>query len=254
MIYGLWQSAGGLQAQEYLQAIIANNLANAETPGFKPDRIAFQERLNASLAKGTPGTRHPVLDGMTGGVFETQVYTDFNTPDTAVIPSNSSFDVAIHGGGFFMVQTPDGPRYTRDGRLTTDQNGTLVQAATGSPVTDEQGQSIALDPSSGVKVRIDSTGVVRQGENIAGRLAVVDFADRNKLQKVGQNLYLAEDAVRTPAQGEIKQNCYESSGVDPVSAMVNMIAATRAYEINARMITMQDETLEWVVNGVGRMA
>jgi flagellar basal body rod protein FlgG len=95
MIYGLWQAAEGLQAQEYRQAVIANNLANAETRGFKPERIAFQERLNASPAKGPPGTRHPVLDGMTGGMFETEVYTDFNAPDGAVIPSDNPFDVAL---------------------------------------------------------------------------------------------------------------------------------------------------------------
>ena len=253
MIYGLWQSAGGMQAQEYRQAVIANNLANAETPGFKPDRIAFQERLNASLAKGTPGTRHPVLDGMTGGVFETEVYTDFNTPDGAVIPSDSPFDVAIQGNGFLVVQTPDGPRYTRDGRLTMDQTGTLVQAATGAPVVDEQGQSIALDPLSKAGVRIDASGVVRQGENVAGRLAVADFTERNKLQKLGRNLFAADGATPTPADGQIKQNCYESSGVDPVSTLVEMIAAARAYEINARMISMQDETLGWAVNDVGRL-
>ena len=67
MIYGLWQSAAGLQAQEYRQAIVANNLANTETPGFKADRIAFQERLTAALTGGSPSTRHPVLDAMTGG-------------------------------------------------------------------------------------------------------------------------------------------------------------------------------------------
>ena len=253
MIYGLWQSAAGLQAQHYRQALIANNLANAETPGFKPDRIAFHERLNASLVDRSPSTRHPVLDSMTGGLFETPVYTDFTFNDASLIPSNSAFDVAIQGGGFLTVETPDGTRYTRDGRLIMDRDGALRHVASGSLVVDGQGRSISLDPASPGRIKIDELGNVRQGDNVVGRLALVDFADRQQLEKTGRNLLAADSARLVEADGRIKQFHYEASGVDPVETLVAMIAATRAYQINAKMITMQDDTLGRVVNDVGRI-
>lgn len=253
MIYGLWQSAAGLQAQQYRQAIIANNLANAKTPGFKADRVAFQERLNASMTKGTPSTRHPVLDTMTGGLFETEVYTDFRPNNSNLIASNSALDVAIQGGGFLTVQTPDGPRYTRDGRLIVDRNGTLLHVASGGTVLDAQGQPIILDPTSRGKIKIDESGNVKQGDNVAGRLALVDFADRQQLEKTGQDVFAADGVRLIEADGRIKQFYYEGSSVEPVQTLVEMIAATRAYEINARMITMQDDTLGRAVNDVGRI-
>ena len=254
MLYGLWQSAGGMQAQEYRQAIIANNLANAETPGFKADRIAFVERLNASQAKGSSRTRHPVLDGMTGGVFESEVYTDFTSKDIAIIPSADPLDIAVVGDGFLTVQTAEGRRYTRDGRLTLDRDGALVHVATGGSVLDGQGQPIVLDSTSGDKVKIDTLGAVRQGDNVVGRLGLADFSDRQQLEKVGQNLFAAEGMQPVEGSGQIKQYAYEGSGVDPVATLVEMIAATRAYEANAKMLTMQDETLGRVVNDVGRIA
>jgi flagellar basal-body rod protein FlgG len=253
MIYGLWQSAAGLQAQQYRQALITNNLANAETPGFKPDRIAFHERLNASMIESAPRSSHPVLDAMTGGLFETSVHTDFSFNDASLIPSNNRLDVAIQGDGFLMVQTPDGPRYTRDGRMILDQDGTLRHAASGALITDARGQPIDLDPASGEKIKIDELGNVKQGASVVGQLGLVDFADRQQLEKVGQNLYAADQARPVSADGRFRQFHYEASGVDPVKSLVEMIATARAFEINARLIALQDETLGRVVNDVGRI-
>ncbi len=253
MVYGLWQSAAGLQAQEYRQAVIANNLANAETPGFKADRIAFQERLNAASAHGDLQAGYPALDAMTGGLFETPVYTDFS--QGGILPSNSALDVAVDGEGFLMVQSRDGVRYTRDGRFVMDNQGSLVHASTGGAVLNADGQPIMLDPSSSEPVRIDESGQVRQGERSVGRLALVAFADHRQLDKIGGNLYAADAAARSQkAGGRIKQSAYEASGVEPISALVEMIAATRAYEANARLISLQDESLGRVVSDLGRVA
>jgi len=253
MIYGLWQSAAGLQAQEYRQAIIANNLANAETPGFKADRIAFQERLNAASARSDLSARHPALEAMTGGVFETPVYTDFS--QGGLIPSNSSLDVAVDGSGFLTVQSRDGLRYTRDGRLMVDSTGRLVHAATGDAVLGADGQPIVLEPGSTEPIHIDETGQVRQGRQGAGQLALVDFADHQQLQKVGGNVYAADaGAQRVEAHGLIKQSAYEASGVEPITTLVEMIETTRAYEANARLISLQDESLGRAVSELGRVA
>ena len=132
MVYGLWQSAAGLQVQEYRQAIVTNNLANADTPGFKADRIAFQERLNAATAHGDMRSRNPVTDRMTGGLFATPVYTDF--AQGSFISSNNPMDVAVDGDGFFTVQTKDGPQYTRDGRFSMNTDGALIHSASGGAV------------------------------------------------------------------------------------------------------------------------
>lgn len=253
MIYGMWQSAGGLQAQEYRQAVIAQNLANVDTPGYKADRVAFVERLNAATAGAKPATRHPVLEAMTGGVFETDIYTDYSFKSSSLLPSDNSLDIAISGDGFLSVRTPEGQRYSRDGRMTLDRDGQLVQVSSGAPILDPQGQTISLDPSNVRGIKIDVEGVVRQGENTVGRIALVDFANRQDLTKVGQNHLTADGVSSVEATGRIKQFAYEGSNVDPAQTLVEMIAASRAYEMNARMISLQDETLGRAVTEVGRI-
>lgn len=252
MVYGLWQSAAGLAAQGYRQAITANNLANADTPGFRPDRVAFLERLVAARDRPRSGTRHPVLDGMTGGLFETRVYTEHGMKGAApIIPSENALDVAVIGDGFLAVRTPEGVRYTRDGRLLVDSDGALRQVASGAAVLDSAGQAIVVDRTRPVSIGRD--GSVRQGETVAGKIAVIDFDDRMQLIKTGDNLLDGGSAGPRPGAGQIRAYGYEGSGVDPISTLVDMIAAARAYESNAKMITLQDESISRAVNQLGRL-
>ncbi|MFQ5429666.1 MAG: flagellar hook-basal body protein [Phycisphaerae bacterium] len=252
MVYGLWLSADGLLGQQYRQDVIANNLANVDTPGFRPDRVAFAERLTESISRVSVRTRHPVLDAATGGLFETPVYTDFSV-QANLIASSSPFDVAILDGGFLTVQTADGPRYTLDGRLTMDRDGTLRHAASGGAVVDARGKPILLDPAAAGDTRIDASGRVFQGDTRVGELALVGFEDRQRLEKVGRNLYDGQHANLIRSQGSVRQFAYEASAVDAAATLVDMMAATRAYEMNASMITMQDESLGRLVNDVGRI-
>lgn len=251
MVQGLWQSAGGMLAQDYRQALLANNLANAETPGFKPQRVGFMERLNAARARGDAASLSGSWANLTGGVFETEIYTDFT--DGPIAPSDSPFDVAIRGEGFLSVQTAEGPRYTRDGRMVMDQGGMLRHAASNAPVLSSEGRPIVVNPLSGDKPRIDGTGRVWQGENIAGRLGVVAFADRQALRAQGENLFDAGGQASRASRAEIVSRAYEASGVQPTAALVEMIAASRAYQMNATMVTMQDQSLGRVVNDLGRV-
>ena len=251
MVYGLYLSADGLLAQQYRQDVIANNLANVDTPGFKADRVAFAERLSESMLRQSPGTSLPALDPGTGGLFGTPVYTDYAQGN--IIPSNNPFDLAIVENGFLTVQTPDGPRYSRDGRLVADKDGTLRHAASGGAVLDLRGQPIVIDPSAKGLVKIDQIGRITQGDTTIGKLGLVDFADRQALEKVGQNLYDAQGTQQIAATGEIRQRAYEASGVEPAAAMVDMISASRAYEMNVSLISMQDESLGRAVNEVGRI-
>lgn len=252
MIYGIYHSAAGLQIQEYRQSLIANNLANAETPGFKPDMAAIVERSPEALDGTNAKARHRVLDRMTGGLFEMPVHTDFT--DGPLEVTNNPLDVAIVGGGFLRVATPEGERYTRDGRLTIDAQGSLVNASNGLAILGDNGTPIRVDPSARAEVTIHDDGTVRQGEVDVGRIALVDFDDRSRLTKQGRNLYAADDLTTRPATGAIRSGAVEQSAVDPVNSLVQMMAASRAYEMNAALISLQDQTLNRVVNDLGRLS
>lgn len=251
MIYGVYQSAAGLRLQEYRQTVATNNLANVDTPGFKADSVAVVERPVASSGAGRGAARERVLDGLSGGLFATPTFTDFSPAELDV--TGNPLDVALVKNGFLRVATPDGERYTRDGRLTMRQDGALVMSAGGHELLDRNGKPLRLDPQSRGKVTIDDRGRVRQGDTEVGQIGVVDFADRRDLQKSGRNLLAARDgAAAQPVDVEIRQGAVEQSGANPIRGLTDMIAATRAYEMNATLISLQDSTLGKVVNDVGR--
>lgn len=256
MIYGLWQSAAGLQAQQVRQGLLSANIANSETPGFKPDWVSFRERPIALDESDTPGDARPphaLLDRLSGGLASAPTHTDFSAGPT--VPTQNALDLAVDGDGFFNVRTADGVRYTRNGRMTLREDGALVTASGGFEVLDDSGQPIRIDKSQAAKIDIDEQGVVHQGSTTLGTLKVTEFADRQELVKTGQNLFDAS-AARATVGGHsgVRQYAYEGSGVDPISSMVRMIEASRAYQLNATMIQIQDETLGKAVNEVGRLA
>jgi flagellar basal-body rod protein FlgF len=251
MIYGLWQSAGGMAAQDYRQSVLSNNLANADTPGFKADRISFQERLGAARAAGSPPGGNSILDALSGGVFETSVYTDFS--QGGLDKTEGKLDTALDGEGFFSVQGRTGTSYTRDGRMIMDKTGTLIHAASGRPMLSAEGRPIVLNPSDKTEITIDAAGRIRQGGEVSGTLGIVAFDDPRKLTKAGENLYAADGARSRESHAEVRQGYYETSGVKAVDALVEMIAASRAYQMNATMISMQDQSLGRAVNDVGKV-
>jgi len=251
MIYGLWQSASGLRTQDFKQTVIANNMANLDTPGFKADTVAFAERLSEAKRRGGFNS-DPVLKNMTGGVVETEVFTNFKPGPLS--QSGNPLDLAIVDNGFLTVGTPDGPRYTRDGRMTKTASGTLIQAATGFPVLSDQGREVAVDGTSRDPIKINQQGQIRQGQAELGRIGLVDFADRRALHKTGHNLYESDAEPIPQPNASVQQGVIEGSSVDPVTTLVDMIAASRAYELNANLITLQDQSLGRVVNDVGRVA
>src|SRR6185369_8802982 len=125
MVYGIYQSAAGLQINQHRQDVLANNLANIETVGFKPDLALARERMIASREGGNdPSLSNSTLNGMTGGTVAAPTFTSF-IPG-AVEPTGRPLDVALQGDGFFAVQDGDTKRYTRDGRFMFDADGRLV--------------------------------------------------------------------------------------------------------------------------------
>lgn len=252
MTYGLWLSTAGLQVNEYRQSVLANNLANADTVGFKHDLAVMQERPVAS-AGGDPRFAHRVLDGMTGGTWVRPTVHTFERGEFE--QTGNPLDVAIDGDGFLSVSDGSETRFTRDGRMTVNPGGELVLTAGEGRwrVLDDVGQPMVVDPTAGGTVEVSDDGTIRQGGAAIGTLGVVAFADRSQLSKVGGNLYRNAGPQPAATDARVRSGHVERSTVNPVAGLAKMIEASRAYELNARMISMQDQTIGMAVTTVGRI-
>jgi len=256
MLYGLYLSAAGMQAQEVRQSIISNNLANAQTAGFKRDLAMMQSRLQASQEdpKMVPYAV-PTLRNQGGGVSRSGVGVDLT--QGPLEQTHNQTDVALDGRGFFEVKgAKDGEvNLTRDGRFLLNQDGTLVTAGSGRPVLSSDGQPIVLNPALPMKVMAD--GTITQGDGSTGvKLGLTDVADQKDLVKLGENLMTVskKDAL-TPMSGttQVRQFTLEQSGVDPIVEIVGMMEGQRAFEANAKLISYQDTTLS-ELNTIGKVA
>ncbi len=240
MIYGLYHSAAGMMTNEYRQGVIANNLANAETVGFKPDFATFAERIPAWEAGRRRNPTNRELVGLPGGMWLGQTHTDF-TPAPKTQTGNWH-DVALDGRGFLVVEVDGQPQFTRDGRLLRTPEGLLVAATDGAPVLDVGGRPLRVNPRGG-EPEIDERGGVHQDGALLGRLAVVDFANYDVLRKVDGVRFSAPEGTETlPAPALLRAGYTESSRVEPMRELVQMMEASRAYQMNARMVMMQDES------------
>ncbi len=246
-------SATGMMAQETMVDVIANNLANVNTTGFKRSQIEFQDLLYAKMKE--PGTEvAPGVNAPTG----LEVGTGVRVGSTVRVFSlgefqntNRNLDVAVRGNGFLQVILPNGDtRYTRDGALQINANGQLV-TPTGYQI--EPSISIPADAATidiandgGVNIT-DSSGV----RSVVGTLQLARFVNPSGLVSQGDNLYASTDAsgpavIGTAGQdgfGEIQSGFLEKSNVNMVTELVNLITAQRAYEINSRAIRAGDEML-----------
>jgi len=246
-------SATGMMAQETLVDVIANNLANVNTTGFKRSQIEFQDLLYSKLKE--PGTEvAPGINTPTGlevgtGVRVASTLRVFSPGQ--VENTGRSLDVSIRGNGFLQVLMPNGEtRYTRDGALQTNANGQLV-TLTGyqlSPAiaVPADAASIDIGIDGGVNVT-DSTGA----RTVVGTIQLARFVNPSGLTSQGDNLYVPTDAsgpAVTGTAGEegfgsIQGGFLEKSNVQMVNELVNLITAQRAYEINSRAIRAGDEML-----------
>jgi flagellar basal body rod protein FlgG len=164
-------------------------------------------------------------------------------------------DAAVEGEGLFAVLDGDEVKYTRDGRFTVNGDNELVMAAGGgrARVLDEAGNPITLSPAAG-PARIEAGGAVKQGDAIIGRVGVFEFADRNTLRKVGANLFKATGGSGQLAEhSTVLAGTVERSTVNPVDGLTTLIEASRAFQLNANMISLQDSTIGQAISRVGRI-
>lgn len=255
MTHGLWLSAGGLQMNEYRQALAANNMANVDTVGFKRDLALVHERRVEALDNPAAAPfSNARLDALSGGLGVKPTYTSFE--QGALEQTGRDLDAALDGEGFFTVSDGAQVKYTRDGRFATNDANELVLVAGGGRhrLLDANGGSIVLGDAAQGPVRIGEDGTLFQGTAALAKLGVVTFDDTTSLRKSGEGLYEnVGGAAELPSAARVKGQYVERSTVDPVMALTSMIEVSRAYELNARMITLQDETLGYAVNRVGRI-
>lgn len=252
MLYGIYQSAAGMQVNELRQAVTANNLANVDTVGFKQDLTAIRERLVESVEDlRNPSWSDPILDRMTGGLLASPTRTDFT--QGMLSETGNRLDVAIDGDGFLTVQDGDEVRYTRDGRLVVSRAGELVTAAGGHQVLSTNGIPIVIPHGLENAVRIEASGMVRAGDRTLGQISVVGFEDQDALVKTGGNLFRAVTGEPLAVEANLRIGFTEASTVHPTREMVNMIQVARAYEMNATLAGLADSTLGRAVNDIARI-
>lgn len=299
MATGFWVTASGAAAQAHAVDTVANNLANADTNGFKKDLPAFREYLAVT-------EREPAAQDIPRGPIKDKEFYPLDGRDQSFVIVDGSYsnfrqgnlrvtakplDVAIDGAGFFEVSTPSGIRYTRQGSLKVAMDGRLVTTE-GYPVLSAQpgGLATALPPSAvqpgqggpttqggvavgqglmnaeaarfinlrdrGANISITETGEIFAGQDRVAQLSVAEFADNSKLRKQGGLLFENPEAAnRVPAtQGSIvRQGVLETSNVNPIEEMTNLIKANRLFEQDLKAMKTYGELMQREANDVGRL-
>jgi flagellar basal-body rod protein FlgF len=250
MLYGTYLSASGMALNQAQQDVLANNLANVDTAGFKRDLAVFQERLQAGKQGGNFGFIPENLKRSTGGAFISTVQTDFS--DGSLVQTDNNLDLAIKGPGFLTIQDGDKVRYTRDGRLAV-ADGRLVTEIGGKPVLDDRGQEIDVLDFSSKELRIDSQGNLWAKNQQLANLGIVEFDQPQNIKKIGGNLFDAAGEEPRSVETQVVSGAVEASTVSPTTEMVDMIKASRSYQINAQMISLQDQTLGRLMSEMPRL-
>ena len=255
MIRSLWISKTGLEAQQTQMDVISNNLANVSTTGFKRSRAVFEDLLYQNLRQ--PGAQSSqqtqVPSGLQIGTGVRPVATERIHTQGNLQQTGNKLDVAIQGNGFFQILMPDGSTgYTRDGSFQVDSQGQIV-TANGFVV-----QPAITIPANTTSISIGQDGVVSVTQaGVAapvqvGSMQLATFVNASGLESMGQNLYLESGSSGTPSTnvpgtngtGTLSQGYVETSNVNVVEELVNMIQTQRAYEINSKAITTSDQMLQ----------
>lgn len=223
--------------------VIANNLANVSTPAFKKEGVKFEEYVAAMKPSETEtGTQYVSF------VVDKGTVRDLN--EGRMERTGAPFDLAINGKGFFVVQTPAGERYTRDGHFQLDSDGNLV-TSDGNKVMGEGGQ-ITFSPDDGdIHIGADGTITGKQGQ--LGKVRVVAFDNEQAMLKEGASLYTSSETPKPADNAAIQQGMLEASNVEPVVEISHMIEVTRAYQLTASMTQSQQDLMREAVSKLGDM-
>ena len=255
MNYGMYLSANGVVNDLHRMDVLAHNLANAETPAFKPQSIIVQQRdpqrLESTSVTGDPQW---LLERLGGGTFLREV-VDFDAPSTHS-RTNQPMDVAIEGKGFLVLKSPDeqgAMKLTRNGSMTLDAHGHLVSTGGEGLVMDTQNRPIRLRDDEPVRIGGDGT-IVQSGRTVA-RLKLVDVKETSNLTPSGGNAftYSGDPNNLGRSDARILQGSLEDSGVDPIRMLTEMIKIGRRLESNVKLMQYHDQAMGQAVNTLGRV-
>lgn len=257
MVRGLYTAYTGMVNQQKRLDTITNNLANASTTGFKREGAtarAFNEYMGVRVNDSTVAYKIKDIGKMSLGVKIGENYTDYS--QGSLRNTENTYDLALEGNGFFSIsftnkQGEQSIKYTRDGNFTLDAEGAL--RTTDGDFVQGEGGDIYI-PTDAAQVVITSTGDIYADGEYIDTIKIVDFEDYNYLKKYGENMYDAvEGATEKVPSTIIHQGYLESSNINVVSEMVEMITITRAYESNQKALQTADQMVEKAVNEVGRL-
>ena len=219
-------AAGSLKARSFQLDLVSNNLANAATVGYKPEKSFFSVYNKAKAAgRGLPLT--PYVDD---GTVMAQTGVDF--AQGAQRSTGRNLDLSIEGNAFFMIRTPQGIQATRDGQFQIGKGGQL-EAMDGSPLMGKNSLPIQIDPAAGA-VKVLADGSVQQAENTVGQLDLQAFANPGSLQRAGANRFLPSGA-QAASSATVIQGSLEQSSVDISTCMIDMIRLNRLFEMSMKV-------------------
>lgn len=247
MVRGLYIATSGMQTQSKKMDVVSNNLANIDTKGYKSDNLlsqSFGEILTEKLKDPNIVNVRTLETG--AGVHIDQIHTLFQ--QGSMEQTNKSTDLSILGDGFFVIDTPQGERYTRAGNFTVDAQGYLTTNE-GNRVLSENGYIYVGND----KFSVSADGTIT-AQDSTQKLRIVTFDDNQALRKQGSNLfYCIEGQPYDSANYQIRQGYLENSNVDLTTQIIEMINISRNFETNQRVIRMLDETLGKAVNEIGKV-
>jgi flagellar basal-body rod protein FlgF len=254
MIYGLYLSATGVLANSHRQDVIANNLANSETVGFKRNAAVFQERLSEAIEERATDKSNPLLDKIGGGFYVSPTILDLTQGEFETTGNN--LDAAICGKGFFAVDNHGKTQLTRKGQFMLDKAGNLIMAdGEGHRVLDADGQPIKLPGLIASKLQIGKDGQITHDGKALVRLGVFEVPDQNKLTQAGATMFNYPNLPKSAkaSETELRSGFVERANVDPANELTQLMECQRTLEANANMIKYQDSALGRLVNDVGKV-
>lgn len=261
MVRGLYTAWTGMVNEQKRLDVISNNMANADTTGFKKQGVtsqSFDDELTLRIHNdNAPSPLNYRIGNMNLGVKIGETYHDFS--QGSLRETGNTYDLALSGDGFFTIQTTNkqgetSVKYTRDGSFTVNMEGYLV-TKDGDYVLDTNGNQIQIPGAqTAASVAFDANGnVLVNGQQIA-TLGIVSFANPQALLLYGENMYEATEAAGLQAStATVNQGYLEMSNTNVITEMVDMITITRAYEAGQKMIQNVDTTLEKAVNEIGKV-
>lgn len=260
MVRALYTGWTGMLNEQKRMDVITNNMANADTTGFKKidaTSQSFDSHLAVKINDFVTGP--DVIRGigsLNPGVKIGETYYDMSQGNFK--QTSDQYNFALSGNGFFTISTTnkageESVKYTRDGDFTVTTDGYLT-TKDGDYVLDDGGNRIHIEGAQTADIDVNELGEIYNGNNYIATLGIVDFESYDALSSYGENLYqTVEGAVQIPSQAKVTQGYLEMSNVNMVTEMVDMIAVTRAYETNQKMIQTVDKTLEKATNEIGRL-